>query len=135
MVTVNVPNAPTVNVVASPLVNVGRSRTSRVNCWVSLPTELVAVSWNVVLPLLVGVPPSVAVPSPLSTRVIPAGSAPCTVIDGPGNPVVVTVKEPGSPTSNVAEPSLVMRGFSCTVSVNVCCAAVPTPLEAVRLRL
>ena len=41
-----------------------------------------------------GVPARVAVPSPLSTKVTPAGSAPVSVSAGVGNPVVVTVNVP-----------------------------------------
>ena len=45
-----------------------------------------------------GVPASVAVPSPLSTNVTPAGSAPVSVSAAVGNPVVVTVNVPAVPT-------------------------------------
>jgi hypothetical protein len=42
-------------------------------------------------------PEIVAVPSPLSMRVTPAGRGPVSVSDGAGNPRVVTVKVPESP--------------------------------------
>ena len=44
-----------------------------------------------------GVPASVAVPSPLSTKVTPVGRAPVSLSAGVGNPVVVTVNVPSVP--------------------------------------
>ena len=44
-----------------------------------------------------GVPARVAVPSPLSTKVTPVGSAPVSLSAGVGNPVVVTVNVPAVP--------------------------------------
>ena len=48
-----------------------------------------------------GVPARVAVPSPLSMKVTPVGSAPVSVRAAVGNPVVVTVNEPAGPTVKV----------------------------------
>src|SRR5512142_779611 len=48
-----------------------------------------------------------------------------------GNPVVVTVNVPATPTENVALFALVMVGASLTVSVKLCVAFGATPLFAV----
>ena len=64
-----------------------------------------------------GVPVSVAVPSPLSTKVTPPGSAPVSLSAGVGKPVVVTVKLPGVPTVNVVLSALVIAGAWSTVRV------------------
>jgi len=45
------------------------------------------------LPPVVGMPPRVAVPLPLSVNVTPAGKAPDSEMAGTGYPVVFTVKE------------------------------------------
>ena len=57
-----------------------------------------------------GVPASVAVPSPLSTKVTPAGSAPVSLSAEVGNPVVVTVNVPDVPVVNVVLSALVIAG-------------------------
>ena len=57
-----------------------------------------------------GVPLSVAVPLPLSTNVMPPGSAPVSLRVGVGNPVVVTVNVPAVPTVKVVLLALVMAG-------------------------
>ena len=57
-----------------------------------------------------GVPLSVAVPFPLLVKVTPLGSAPVSVSDGAGVPVVVTVKLPAAPTVKVILLALVMAG-------------------------
>ncbi len=85
--------------------------------------------------MAVGVPASVAVPSPLSVKVTPAGSAPVLVIVvAAGKPaVVVTVKLPALPLAKVAWSALVMTGEAlagCTVRVKDCCR-LPAPLVAV----
>ena len=81
-----------------------------------------------------GVPLSDAVPSPLSTKVTPAGSAaPPRVSVGDGKPVVVTVNVPGAPIGNVTAFALVIAGGCCTVSVKFCVAGVPTPFAAVNV--
>ena len=85
-----------------------------------------------------GVPLSVAVPFPLFVKVTPLGSAPDSVRDGVGDPVVVTVKLPAVPTVNVVLLALVIVGEVCvalTVSVKIWLAGVPTPLLAVIVRV
>ena len=66
-----------------------------------------------------GVPLSVAVPFPLSTKFTPAGSAPVSVSAGTGNPMVVTVKLPSVPVVKVVLPALVIAGAWSTVSVKL----------------
>ena len=56
-----------------------------------------------------GVPASVAVPSPLSTNVTPAGSAPVDVSVGVGVPIAVTVKVPALPTRKLVADGLEKR--------------------------
>ena len=85
-----------------------------------------------------GVPLSVAVPFPLFVKVTPLGSAPDSVRDGVGDPVVVTVKLPAVPTVNVVLLALVIVGAvraALTVSVKLWLAGVPTPLLAVIVRV
>jgi hypothetical protein len=70
----------------------------------------------------------------LSTNVTPLGSAPVSVSDGVGVPVVVTIKLPAVPTVNVVLLALVMAGATCgafTVNVKLWLAGLPTPLLAV----
>jgi hypothetical protein len=70
----------------------------------------------------------------LFTNVTPLGSAPVSVKDGVGAPVVVTVKLPAVPTVNVVLAGLVIVGGACPVltdSVKIWLASVPTPLLAV----
>ena len=57
-----------------------------------------------------GVPLSVEVPLPLSTKVTPAGRVPVLVKLGIGPPVVVTVKVPSVPTTNEVLLALVIAG-------------------------
>jgi len=57
-----------------------------------------------------GVPESVPVPFPLSLKVTPLGSAPVSVSDGVGVPVVVTENVPAVPTVNVVLLALVITG-------------------------
>ena len=69
----------------------------------------------------------------MSRNVTPLGSAPVSVRDGVGDPVVVTVKLPAVPTANVVLLPLVIAGAICavfTVTVKLCEASVPTPLCA-----
>ena len=66
----------------------------------------VKVIWKV--PAADAVPPSVAVPSPLSWNVTPLGSEPDSVSVGVGVPVAVTVKLPAVPAVNVVLAALVM---------------------------
>ena len=62
-----------------------------------------------------GVPDSVAVPSPLSAKVTPAGKVPVSLIDGVGLPVVVTVKVAAEPAVKVAVLALVTAGAAVAV--------------------
>ena len=89
-------------------------------CGVGERTPLVAVRVSGYVPMVPddGVPLSVALPSPLSANITPAGRAPDSVRDGVGVPVVVTVKLPAAPAVNVVLLSLVIAG------------AVPPPLPA-----
>ena len=85
-----------------------------------------------------GVPLRVAVPFPLFVKVTPLGKAPDSVMDGVGDPVVVTVKLPAAPTVNVVLLALVIVGevrAVLTVSVKLWLAGVPTPLLAVIVRV
>ena len=59
-------------------------------------------------------------PSPLSSKVTPAGRAPDSVIAAVGLPVVVTENDPAVPIVKVAEVALVMAGAWPTVTVRVC---------------
>jgi len=59
---------------------------------------------------LPGVPDSVAVLSPLSTKVTPDGRALVSLIDGVGLPVVVTVKVPALPSVKAVASALVIAG-------------------------
>ena len=79
----------------------------------------------------VGVPASVAVPLPLSTKVTPGGRAPTFVIEGTGLPLVSTSKLPGTFTEKVALAGVVNAGDWCTNSVTVCVASGATPFAAV----
>ena len=68
--------------------------TVRVNIWLAAaPTPLLAENVRAKVPPLpdAGVPLNVAVPFPLFTNVTLLGSAPVSVSDGVGVPVVVTV--------------------------------------------
>src|SRR6185312_17479982 len=99
------------------------------------PAVLVAVMVIGNVPLAVGVPASVAVPSPLSVKVTPDGSEPASVnVVAVGNPTwVVTVNVPAEPTAKVVWLALVIAGSSVTVSVNDCVAFGGMPLLAVKV--
>src|SRR4029077_202198 len=84
------------------------------------------------VPPAVGVPLSVPVPSPLSWKVTPAGKAPLVIL-GVGNPVVVTVNVPATPTWNAAVFALVIVGAWPTVSVKFCVPFGLTPFWAVNV--
>ena len=77
-----------------------------------------------------GVPARVAVPSLLSTKVTPVGSAPVSLKAEVANPVVVTVNVPNVPVANVVLSALVIAGAWSTVSVKLWLAAGATPLAA-----
>ena len=70
-------------------------------------------------------------PSPLSTKVTPVGSAPVSLSAAVGNPVVVTVNVPSVPVVNVVLSALVIAGAAATVRVKVWVASGSTPLAAV----
>jgi len=113
-ITVNVPAVPTVNVVLLPLVITGAVSTVSVKlCVARVPTPLVAVNVMGYMPTLpgAGVPLSVPVPFPLSTKVTPPGKvAPPSLRAGSGKPVVITVNDPAEPTVNVTLFALVIIG-------------------------
>jgi hypothetical protein len=56
------------------------------------------------------VPASVAVPSPLSEKLTPGGSAPVSEIAAVGNPVVITLNEPAAAVKNVVLLALEIPG-------------------------
>ena len=96
VVTVNVPGAPRLNVVAAALVIAGAWLIVRVKLRVTGGRPLsVAVNVSGWLPPVPapGVPASVAVRSPLSMKVTPAGSVPVTVSVGGGVPPPLVVTE------------------------------------------
>ena len=74
-----------------------------------------------------------AVPSPLGTKLIPAGNVPVklTVALGTGG-LVLTLKVPNVPTRNVALFTLVIAGGGLTTNkVKDCVASGATPFVAV----
>ncbi len=77
--TTNRPAEPSANGAASGLVMTGARVTSTRSVCVLVPAALVAVSSTVTGPSSVGVPAIVAVPSPWSVNVSPAGSVPASV--------------------------------------------------------
>src|SRR5208337_3558153 len=138
VVTVKLPAAPTMKVVLLALVMAGAWLTVRVKVWVAgLPTPLEAVKCREYVPPVpaAGVPLSVAVPLPLSANITPLGKAPVSLRLGVGEPVAVTVKLPAAPTVKAALLALVMAGAWLTVRVKVWAVGLPTPLEAVKVRL
>jgi hypothetical protein len=66
----------------------------------------------------------------LSENIKPLGKAPLSLVIGVGDPVVVTVNEPPTPTVNVVELALVIVGGVPTVSVKLCEASGETPSDA-----
>src|SRR4051812_24835787 len=112
----------------------GGASTVRANdCIASGATPLLAVIVIPKTPSSVGVPPIVAVPSPLSGKEPPAGRAPVlvsvTVLGSP--PAAVTVKAPAVSRRKVAELPLVIVGPWFTVSVNDWVTSGAMPLLAV----
>ena len=83
------------------------------------------------MPEASGVPLSVPVPLPLSTNVSPLGNAPVSVIDGVGDPVVVIVNEPATPTVNVPPFALVITAAVPTVRLAVAALPVPPLVELI----
>ncbi len=62
-------------------------------------------------------PARVAVPLPLSVKVMPEGRAPVSVRAGVGSPVVATVSLKAVPTIEVAALAVVMTGATFSVRV------------------
>src|SRR5262249_5690764 len=95
-----------------------------------MPLSAVIVSGYVPAVPALGVPESVAVPSPLSTKFTPSGNAPSCVIVGAGRPVVVIGK--GNASASVADvwSAWVMTGAPCRVSTKFCDAGASTPFVA-----
>ena len=112
--TLNDPSVPTVNVTLFPLVMAGAdvmAFTVNVNVCCALgetPLLAIKVMLNGLPTAEEGVPLSVAVPSPLSLKFTPAGRVPVAASNGTGRPVVVTLKDPNVPTTNVVLFALVM---------------------------
>jgi hypothetical protein len=77
-----------------------------------------------------GVPASTPV---AEVNVTPLGNVLLVVIVGAGVPLAVTVNVPAVPTVKVVLVPLVKAGAWFTVSVKLCCAAVPTPFVAVKV--
>jgi hypothetical protein len=87
-------------------------------CTAFEPTPLLAVNVNEYGPdAAIAVPDSVPVPLPLSTYIVPFGNVPAVLaIDGVGEPVVVTVNVPKTPTVKLVLLLLVIAGAIPTVS-------------------
>src|SRR3954454_15523846 len=62
---------------------------------------------------------------------MPEGRLPAMEIAARGQPAVVTVKAPGTPTPNVAEGEFVNEGGSVTTRVNIWTASGEVPFVAV----
>ena len=73
-----------------------------------------------------------AVPSPLSTRVIPAGRAPVSVMAGTGARLVLTTKPKVAPVVALAVAALVTVGAAVMVIVKDCVVE-PASLTAVNV--
>ena len=119
--TANVPAVPAVKVVnAAEVITNGAVVTAKVNSWVAVPALLAALSvmWKVPSLAVVRVPPKVAVPLPLSTKLTPAGNAPDSDNAGVGVPVAITMNDAGCPTVNVVEVAELNAGGAVTVNVN-----------------
>jgi len=111
--TVKEPALPTVKVVEPPLLKTGKVFTVKVKDWVAFgatPLFAAMVIGKVPAVPLAGVPPRVAVPLPLSTKVTPLGNAPDSERAGFGTPVVVTMKVEALPTVKEVLLALVMAG-------------------------
>src|SRR5579859_7330585 len=120
VVTEKVPAEPTVKVVALTLLMAGALPTIKVKFWLAgVPTPLVAVMVMGKEPVVLVVPERVAVPLPLSTNVIPVGSAPDSARAAVGIAVVVTEKVPEVPATNEVVLALVMVGCSLTVMLKL----------------
>ena len=104
---------PSANVVVAALVMAGTTLMVNTNdCCTGVERPLLAVNVIGNVPTVPdgAVPASVAVPLPLSVKVIPAGSAPVDVMPVTGGaPVVRTVKLAAAPEPKVAAAALVNR--------------------------
>jgi hypothetical protein len=130
--TVKLLSTDSVKVAEPPLVIAGAESTVSVKGWLALGlTPLDAVMVIGYEPPAVGVPASVAVPSPLSVKVTPVGSTPDSDSEAVGRPCVVTVSSPELPATKVVDEALVMLGAVSTVSVKDWLALGLTPLDAV----
>jgi hypothetical protein len=100
------------------LVMAGAWSTVRVNDWVTEPNVFAAVKVTLYTPpwSSPGVPANVAVPLPLSVKVIPDGNAPVSLIAGVGDPLVLTVKLKADPSVAVAVAAEVMVEPAWTVN-------------------
>jgi len=103
------------------------------DCVAFVPMPLLAVMVMVVTDAPAGVPLIVAVPFPLSTKLIGLGNEPVKDSVGVGLPVVVTVKFPFTPTVNVVLLALVIVGCEWTVMVTVEVTLLPAELVTVRV--
>ena len=125
------------NVTLLALVIAGAWFTVSVNdCGALEPATFVAVNVSAYVPPVPasGVPLSVPVPSPLSTKVsVPGRAAPPIAIAGAGKPVVVTVNVPACPTVNVVALALVISGASFTTSVIACDPVQPAASMATKV--
>ena len=102
------------------------------DCVAFEPIPLLAVMVMGVTDGPAGVPLMVAVPFPLSTKVIGLGSVPLVMLRlGIGLPLVVTGKVPFTPTVNVALLLLVICGGEFTVIVTVDVSLLPAELVTV----
>lgn len=124
---------PSANIAELADVTAGACSTVRVNDWLASGfTPLLApmVTGNEPPVPAPGVPDNVAVPLPLSTKLMPAGNVPVSEIAGVGLPVVVTSNVPADPAVKVVELADVMAGNASTIRVKDCVASLPTPLLA-----
>jgi hypothetical protein len=116
VVTVKLPAVPTTNAVLLALVMAGAVPPLLIVkvklCVAAVPIPLLAVNviGNVPVVDAAGVSVNVPVPSPLSLNVTPFGSAPVSLNEGVGFPVVVTVKLASVPTVKVVLLALVIVG-------------------------
>src|SRR5579883_232064 len=114
-----VPAVPTVNVAAAALLIAGALPTTNVKfCVAAVPMPLFAEMVMGKEPVVEVLPARVAVPLPLSVKVMPEGSAPDSVMAAVGMAVVVTWNVPAVPATKVVVFALVMVGCSLTVMVN-----------------
>jgi hypothetical protein len=136
-------NTP-VSVVELPTVIVGAAATKLViagaattlnekDCVAFGNVPLLAVMVIGEVPGAAAVPEIVAVPFPLSVKLMPPGNAPVLLIAGVGPPLAITLNVLFTPAVNVTLFALVMVGAWTreTVIVNNCVALGATPLLAV----